>query len=204
MSDKLNDHDIVELYHQGAKEQPNEKIDASILSLAKQQHEKKNVVAINKKRFYRAWYGQLSTAASLVIVAVLYFQNNNVLEQSSDDIQQIQLLNEQSLDMRLRSEMQKDKEAATAYSQNKLIKATEKQQSEVSRALIMDQNLPSADSINPPNMSEITVELERINKLISNGNNQQATAALKLLLQKYPTLKADLTVPYLKLLDNDD
>ena len=159
MSDKLNDHDIVELYHQGAKEQPNEKIDASILSLAKQQHEKKNVIPINKKRFYRAWYGQLSTAASLVIVAVLYFQNNNVLEQSSDDTQQIQLLNEQSLDMNLRSEMQKDKEAAAAYSKNKLINAAEKQQSEASRALIMDENLSSVDSINVPNMSQITKQV---------------------------------------------
>jgi len=74
MSDKLTSHDIASLYKRGATEQPSSQLDEQILKRAADEVADNKVPPIHKpKRFYQTWYGQLSTAASLVLVAVFYF-----------------------------------------------------------------------------------------------------------------------------------
>ena len=169
MSDKLTDHDLISLYHQGAKEQPSTDLDSKILTLAeaqtksiKQKAEQKtaektkpgldrstpdsnsstdivstvnNVKALSayltnnndmdnnstneppnqlpqKKALYKTWYGQLATAASFVLVGILYLQNLQPMKNiapmsektmmqdySREDLQQIeeQLLQRKSI-----------------------------------------------------------------------------------------------------------
>lgn len=85
MSDKLTDHDIASLYKKGANERPSEALDKHILQLAQQHSQSKKITPIHKKRrLYQTWYGQLSTAASLVLVALLYFENSDTLYNMPD------------------------------------------------------------------------------------------------------------------------
>ena len=92
MSDKLTSHDIASLYKRGATEQPSTQLDEQILKHAADEVADNKVTPIHKsKRFYQTWYGQLSTAASLVLVAVLYVQNSAQYQQSPQ-LNELQIL----------------------------------------------------------------------------------------------------------------
>jgi len=185
MSDKLTDHDLISLYHQGAKEQPSTDLDSKILTLAeaqtksiKQKAEQKtaekakpgldkstpdsnssidivstlnnvkassayltnnNVMNNNssnelpnqlpqKKALYKTWYGQLATAASFVLVGILYLQNlqpmKNIAPMSEKTMMQdysreeLQQIEEQLLQ---RKSSQAESEALMERAENKLI-----------------------------------------------------------------------------------
>jgi len=205
MSDKLTDHDLISLYHQGAKEQPSTDLNSKILTLAEaqtnatEQKVEETTVAttrlgldkskrnknsstdidsrlnnvtpfsehlINhntiknsstnespnklpqKKPLYKTWYGQLSTAASLVLVGVLYLQNLQPMQSiapmsDKTSMQELQQIEEQLLQ---RKSIQVESEALMERAGNKIMMQSKRLSQEAPQFNTNSAN--NSDSIN--------------------------------------------------------
>ncbi|MGS0536478.1 hypothetical protein [Pseudoalteromonas sp. SaAl2] len=214
MSDKLTRHDIASLYKRGATEQPSSQLDEQILKRAADDVTANKVTPITKpKRFYQTWYGQLSTAASLVLVAVLYVQNTAQYFKSPEAMNELQTLSDEQsatapeavLEM-MQSEAQYQDQQAQEQAQMMQLKQTQQRQQSEKMA---DRQFVA------PSMaakSELLLELEvitaevantfrHIDTLIADGNTTAAKAQLSELLAAHPELKVHLTEQYKRLLE---
>lgn len=205
MSDKLTDHDLISLYHQGAKEQPSTDLNSKILTLAEAQTnatEQKveettvattrlgldkskpnknsstdidsrlnNVTPLSehlinhntiknsttnespnklpqKKPLYKTWYGQLSTAASLVLVGVLYLQNLQPMQSIAPMSDKTSMQEQQQIEEQLlqRKSIQVESEALMERAGNKIIMQSKRLSQEAPQFNTDSAN--NSDSIN--------------------------------------------------------
>lgn len=228
MSDKFRDHDIVGHYHQGATEQPSMEIDHHILQLAAESIKPTNISPINKpitkkKHLYQTWYGQLSTAASLVLVAVLYLQNNTVFYEpsrhSNQDAKQSaaqssnKKLNQNSSDkifesnnLRSAPVEQLSIDSITDNIDKRQMKKSYKEQENSTSEMLKDQisinhySESASDMIENEASNDILIALNKIDLLLTQGETIKATEVLSALLAKYPELRFTLDERYKKLL----
>ena len=214
MSDKLTNHDIASLYKRGATEQPSSQLDEQILKHAADEVADNKVTPIHKsKRFYQTWYGQLSTAASLVLVAVLYVQNSEQYQQSSQ-LNELQILADEqsdkapaaSLEMMQNEVQEQARYQAQEQAQMMQLKQTQQRQ--------QTEKMASRQFVAPSMaaQNEVLLELEiitaevantfrRIDTFIADGNKTAATAQLNELLAAHPELKGHLNEQYKRLLE---
>lgn len=228
MSDKFSDHDIVGHYHQGATEQPSVEIDQHILQLAAESIKPPNINPINKpiskkKHLYQTWYGQLSTAASLVLVAVLYLQNDTVFYEpsshSSQDTNQSapqsssKKLNQNSSDkifesnnLRSAPVEQLSIDSITDNIDKRQMKKSYKEEENNTSEMLKDQisinhySESASDMIENEASNDILIALNKVDLLLTQGETTKATEALSALLAKYPELTLTLDERYKKLL----
>ncbi|WP_392344074.1 hypothetical protein [Pseudoalteromonas prydzensis] len=209
MSDKLTSHDIASLYKRGATEQPSSQLDEQILKHAADEVADNKVTPIHKpKRFYQTWYGQLSTAASLVLVAVLYVQNSEQYQQSSQ-LNELQILADEqpakspaaSLEMMQSATQEQAQEQAQMM---QLKQTQQRQQSEKMAGRQFAAPSMTAKSVLLLELEIITAEVankfRRIDTFIADGNITAAKAQLTELLAAHPELKVHLTAQYKQLL----
>ena len=223
MSDKFTDHDIARFYNEGATEKPSAELDAKILALAKipvetkTQTPLKSIVSIKKPALYQTWYGQLSTAASLVLVTMLYLHNSDSFHEPADNE------NEQETNQLMETEATgfstiKATEQPVNNSLQKSIKqrvSIEKRRQKEVFDIMADSTLPSvsADSemtqlnkvesiskMTPEGALEVMAIFNKIDDLLATEQREKARERLTELLQKYPQLKADLHARYMNLL----
>lgn len=209
MSDKLTSHDIASLYKRGATEQPSLQLDEQILKRAADEVADNKVTPIHKpKRFYQTWYGQLSTAASLVLVAVLYVQNSEQYQQSSQ-LNELQILADEqtALAPAASLEMMQNETQEQAQEQAQMMQLKQTQQRQQSEKMAGRQfAAPSmtAKSALLLELEIITAEVantfRRIDTFIADGNTTAAKAQLTELLAAHPELKVHLTAQYKQLL----
>ena len=223
MSDKFTDHDIVRLYREGATEKPSAELDAKIFALAKNPVETESQIPlqsaspIKKPALYQTWYGQLSTAASLLLVTILYLHNSDSFNEPADNA------NEQATNQLMEIEATglssiKETEQPVNNSLQKGIKQKvsikKRSQKQVSN-IMADSTLPSASSDNettqlnkvksisqmmPEDALEVRTDFNKIDNLLATEQSEKARERLTELLQKYPQLKADLHARYMNLL----
>ena len=209
MSDKLTSHDIASLYKRGATEQPSLQLDEQILKRAADEVADNKVTPIHKpKRFYQTWYGQLSTAASLVLVAVLYVQNSEQYQQSSQ-LNELQILaDEQPAKSPAASlEMMQNATQEQAQEQAQMMQLKQTQQRQQSEKMAGRQFVAPSMTAKSALLLEleiITAEVantfRRIDTFIADGNTTAAKAQLTELLATHPELKVHLTEQYKQLL----
>ncbi|MBE0458281.1 hypothetical protein NDQ71_07895 [Pseudoalteromonas sp. KG3] len=209
MSDKLTSHDIASLYKRGATEQPSSQLDEQILKHAADEVADNKVTPIHKpKRFYQTWYGQLSTAASLVLVAVLYVQNSEQYQQSSQ-LNELQILADEqtALAPAASPEMMQSATQEQAQEQAQMMQLKQTQQRQQSEKMAGRQfAAPSmtAKSVLLLELEIITAEVankfRRIDTFIADGNITAAKAQLTELLAAHPELKVHLNAQYKQLL----
>lgn len=206
MSNKLTSHDIASLYKRGATEQPSAKLDEQILKRAADEVTANNVTPTHKpKRFYQTWYGQLSTAASLVLVAVLYVQNTDQYLSSPETMKELQILNDEQNATAPEAAFEIMPSEAQEQAQTMQLKQTQqRQRSEKKLGRQFEAQSMTAKS-------ELLVELEIITEnvankfklidtLIAEGETTAAKAQLVELLTAHPELKVHLTQQYKQLL----
>ncbi|MFU2511422.1 hypothetical protein [Pseudoalteromonas sp. ASV78] len=210
MSDKLTSHDIASLYKRGATEQPSSQLDEQILKHAADEVADNKVTPIHKpKRFYQTWYGQLSTAASLVLVAVLYVQNSAQYLKPSETINELQILADEqtALAPAASPEMMQNEAQEQAQEQAQMMQLKQTQQRQQSEKMAGRQfAAPSmtAKSALLLELEIITAEVantfRRIDTFIADGNTTAAKAQLTELLAAHPELKVHLNAQYKQLL----
>ncbi|MEI8604429.1 hypothetical protein [Pseudoalteromonas sp. B160] len=208
MSDKLTDHDIASLYKRGATEQPSLQLDEQILQHAAEAANANKVTNINKrKRFYQTWYGQLSTAASLVLVAVLYMQNTTQYLKPSEAMNDLQILVDEQTALAPAASSEMMQSEVLEQKQLEQLKQTQRLQRST-------QSYTAGQQFESQSMtakSEVLLELEvitedvankfkRIDTLIADGETTAAKAQLAELLVAHPELKVHLTEQYKQLL----
>ena len=215
MSDKFTDHDIARFYNEGATEKPSAELDAKILALAKIPVETKTqtplkpIASIKKTALYQTWYGQLSTAASLVLVTILYLHNSDSFHEPADNENERethQLMESEATEQTVNNSLQK--------SIKQKVSIEKRRQKEVSD-IMADSTLPSASSdtemtqlnkvksiseMTPEGALEVTTTFNEIDDLLATEQKEKARERLTELLQKYPQLKVDLNARYLNLL----
>ncbi|CAM4155660.1 hypothetical protein [Pseudoalteromonas ostreae] len=208
MSDKLTSHDIASLYKRGAREQPSLQLDEQILKRAADEVADNNVTPIHKpKRFYQTWYGQLSTAASLVLVAVLYVQNTEQYLSPPETMKELQILSDEQNATAPEAAFEIMPREAQEQTQTQTMQLTQPQQRQRSEKMAGRQF--EAQSMTAK--SEVLLELEiitaevankfkRIDTLIADGETTAAKAQLAELLVAHPELKVHLTQQYKQLL----
>lgn len=223
MSDKFTDHDIARFYNEGATEKPSAELDAKILALAKMPIETKSqppltsAIPIKKPALYQTWYGQLSTAASLVLVTMLYLHNSDSFHEPTDNV------NEQATNQLMESEATGlPSIKSTEQPVNNLLQKSIKQKVNIEKrskkevsGIMADSTLPSASSdtemtqlnkvksiseMTPEGALEVTTTFNEIDDLLATEQKEKARERLTELLQKYPQLKVDLNARYLNLL----
>ena len=208
MSDKLTDHDIASLYKRGATEQPSLQLDEQILQHAAEAANANKVTNINKrKRFYQTWYGQLSTAASLVLVAVLYMQNTTQYLKPSEAMNDLQILVDEQTALAPAASSEMMQSEVLEQKQLEQLKQTQRLQRSTQSYMAGQQ----FESQSMTAKSEVLLELEvitedvankfkRIDTLIADGETTAAKAQLAELLVAHPELKVHLTEQYKQLL----
>lgn len=205
MSDKLTSHDIASLYKRGATEQPSLQLDEQILKHAADEVADNKVTPIHKpKRFYQTWYGQLSTAASLVLVAVLYVQNSEQYQQSSQ-LNELQILADEQTALAPAASPEMMQSATQEQAQIMQLKQTQqRQQSEKMAGRQFAAPSMTAKSVLLLELEIITAEVankfRRIDTFIADGNITAAKAQLTELLAAHPELKVHLNAQYKQLL----
>jgi len=205
MSDKLTSHDIASLYKRGATEQPSSQLDEQILKHAADEVADNKVTPIHKpKRFYQTWYGQLSTAASLVLVAVLYVQNSEQYQQSSQ-LNELQILADEQTALAPAASPEMMQSATQEQAQIMQLKQTQqRQQSEKMAGRQFAAPSMTAKSVLLLELEIITAEVankfRRIDTFIADGNITAAKAQLTELLAAHPELKVHLNAQYKQLL----
>ena len=276
MSDKLTDHDLISLYHQGAKEQPSTDLNSKILTFAEAQTnaaEQKveettvatarlgldnskpnknsstdigsrlnNVTPLSehlinhntiknsttnespnklpqKKPLYKTWYGQLSTAASLVLVGVLYLQNLQPMQSIApmsdktsmqDYSRQDQLQIEEQLLQR--KSIQVESEALMERAGNKIMMQSKRLSQEAPQ--FNTDSVNNSDSMNNAKENlmvdsstatknqqlNITNSLHQIALYLDKDEKEQADRLFNELLTNYPEMTKELTISYEALL----
>ncbi|MGO2130892.1 MAG: hypothetical protein ACTH4U_19370 [Pseudoalteromonas prydzensis] len=205
MSDKLTSHDIASLYKRGATEQPSLQLDEQILKRAADEVADNKVTPIHKpKRFYQTWYGQLSTAASLVLVAVLYVQNSEQYQQSSE-LNELQILADEQTALAPAASPEMMQNETQEQAQIMQLKQTQqRQQSEKMAGRQFAAPSMTAKSALLLELEIITAEVankfRRIDTFIADGNTTAAKAQLTELLAAHPELKVHLNAQYKQLL----
>lgn len=215
MSDKFTDHDIARFYNEGATEKPSAELDAKILALAKipvetkTQTPLKSIVFIKKPALYQTWYGQLSTAASLVLVTMLYLHNSDSFHEPADNE------NEQETNQLMETEATEQPVNNSLQKSIKQRVSIEKRRQKEVFDIMADSTLPSvsADSemtqlnkvesiskMTPEGALEVMAIFNKIDDLLATEQREKARERLTELLQKYPQLKADLHARYMNLL----
>ncbi|MGO2366127.1 MAG: hypothetical protein ACTH56_05710 [Pseudoalteromonas sp.] len=209
MSDKLTDHDIASLYKRGATEQPSNQLDAKVLQSATDAVNTKDIESFTAiepkrkhKRFYQTWYGQLSTAASLVLIAVLYVKNTTQHPQPLKVVNKPQLLSdtkpEAAPDASFEMMEQADvSEKVQSFERNSLSKEADKQPKKYSITARSQFSLGLERITN-----EVAKEFKSIDIHLAKGEVGEAKAQLKDLLKVYPELEAHLSKQYRELLGN--
>ncbi len=204
MSDKLTRHDIASLYKRGATEQPSSQLDEQILKRAADDVTANKVTPINKpKRFYQTWYGQLSTAASLVLVAVLYVQNTEQYHQPSELINKPQILNDQQSQVAPETvfEVMETQASEHEHAEVKLKHTLKRSASQMAAPQLKLQSMDTDSEF--LKLAAITKSVANdfkvIDQLMIEGKTKVAKAQLKMLLTEHPELKAHLTDEYKKL-----
>lgn len=206
MSDKLTSHDIASLYKRGATEQPSLQLDEQILKHAADEVADNKVTPIHKpKRFYQTWYGQLSTAASLVLVAVLYVQNSAQYLKPSETINELQILADEQTALAPAASPEMMQSATQEQAQIMQLKQTQqRQQSEKMAGRQFAAPSMTAKSVLLLELEIITAEVankfRRIDTFIADGNITAAKAQLTELLAAHPELKVHLNAQYKQLL----
>ncbi|WP_299664178.1 hypothetical protein [uncultured Psychromonas sp.] len=271
MSDKLTDHDLISLYHQGAKEQPSTDLNSKILTLAEAQTnatEQKveettvattrlgldkskpnknsstdidsrlnNVTPLSehlinhntiknsttnespnklpqKKPLYKTWYGQLSTAASLVLVGVLYLQNLQPMQSIAPMSDKTSMQEQQQIEEQLlqRKSIQVESEALMERAGNKIIMQSKRLSQEAPQFNTDSAN--NSDSINNAKENlmvdssvatksqklNITNTLQQIALYLDKDEKEQADRLFNELLTNYPEMTKELTISYEALL----
>ncbi|MEJ6078072.1 hypothetical protein MT391_05930 [Vibrio sp. 1-Bac 57] len=271
MSDKLTDHDLISLYHQGAKEQPSTDLNSKILTLAEAQTnatEQKveettvattrlgldkskpnknsstdidsrlnNVTPLSehlinhntiknsttnespnklpqKKPLYKTWYGQLSTAASLVLVGVLYLQNLQPMQSIAPMSDKTSMQEQQQIEEQLlqRKSIQVESEALMERAGNKIMMQSKRLSQEAPQFNTDSAN--NSDSINNAKENlmvdrsvatksqklNITNTLQQIALYLDKDEKEQADRLFNELLTNYPEMTKELTISYEALL----
>lgn len=213
MSDKLTDHDIESLYKAGANEKPSHALNEIIINLAKQNQA---VPIIKRPRLYQTWYGQLSTAASFVLVAVLYFENSESLYKHANHV------NEESLSEAIQDDTSTFESAPVSEPALMSKSAAKKMKSKAVdvmevEAIYMEK--PESSTINMNDIvsrsKEISEEDEEESKVLESSENlyiasafkqikvllnagqvDQANVVLNELIMIYPRLESEFTQRY--------
>jgi len=217
MVNKLTDHAIASLYQKGAKEQPSAVLDAHILQLAK-----KHVTItpiIKKRRVYQTWYAQLSTAASFVLVAILYFEMNKPFQSNQEpDISDQHSINQLSAPQNAQSDsflnapvlMNKSKQATRIEEPNNLMQSDQDEIFSDDGASVHGEIPFSAEKrslkdsvlfINPIEIPityvlEVEATFKEIEVLLTKGESKQANLLLKTLITAHPELENVLNSRY--------
>lgn len=205
MNDKLTDQDVISLYKQGATEKPSKILDAKILKLAEEKENKSHLELVSnkpiqKRHFYQTWYGQISTAASFLLVGVLYFQNNDSFNEPHQNSQffdaEIMLQNKSTLSSSAVS-------PKVEKSRLKEMKNMPEKRMHTLKFNSVDElergNTPTLKEFDVVNAGKIDSEFKAIKKLLIQGNRKEAEQVLNYLLIEYPTLKNELKEHYNKL-----
>ena len=202
----MTEHDITSLYKRGAIEQPSAQLDEQILKRAADDVTANKVTPIHKpKRFYQTWYGQLSTAASLVLVAVLYVQNTEQYLSPPETMKELPILSDEQNATAPEAAFEVLPSEAQEQAQTMQLKQTQQRQ----RSEKMAGRQFEAQSMTTK--SALLVELEIITEdvankfklidtLIAEGETTAAKAKLVELLAAHPELKVHLTQQYKQLL----
>ncbi|WP_298941593.1 hypothetical protein [uncultured Psychromonas sp.] len=223
MSEKFTDHDIARFYSEGATEKPSAELDAKILALAKTPVETKTqtplkpIASIKKPALYQTWYGQLSTAASLVLVTILYLHNSDSFHEPADNENKRethQLMETEATGLSSIKATGQPVNNSLQKSIKQRVSIEKRRQKEVSD-IMTDSTLPSvsADSemtqlnkvksiskMTPEGALEVMATFNKIDDLLATEQREKARERLNELLQKYPQLKADLHARYMNLL----
>lgn len=213
MRDKLTDHHIVSLYKKGANEQPSTIIDKQILALAQQQKSFNNtdnkvvlldeVTPKNKRRFYQTWYGQLSTAASFMLVTVLFFTNQKTINETSSyspmpiqmqmEVESIQSDEAQSSPTLLKKAHSLSERVATSdlkqaesMSMRANIKKLEKNNAAKERQYLTSSDRAPAMSADEVKIDETFIIIE---ELLKEGDTQKAADLIDELSLDYPSFE---------------
>ncbi|MBQ4832107.1 hypothetical protein J8L70_02520 [Pseudoalteromonas sp. MMG010] len=200
MSNKFSDQDIVSLYQQGATEQPSAKLNEHILNTANAAAHVNNITTIKKRRFYQTWYAQLSTAASLVLVAVLYVQNTEQYNQVPSDLsvpKDSEIMQHEAIEAIHVAPNAKDVKAHAAM-QNKKAQQSKRLQFE-DHALATSTALNHGDK-EPEITDSIKQKLTLIDELIAQNKQAEAIKQIKKLQIEQPALNAYLTKRYYALI----
>ena len=208
MSDKLTSDDIASLYKHGATEQPSVQLDERILKRAADDMTANKVTPIHKsKRFYQTWYGQLSTAASLVLVAVLYVQNTDQYLSPSETIKERQILNDEQNATAPEAAFEIMPSEALEQKQLEQLKQTQRLQRSTQSYMVGRQFEAQSMAARSELLAELEIitaevanKFKRIDTLIADGETTAAKAQLVELLAAHPELKVHLNEQYKQLL----
>ncbi|MEM5551267.1 hypothetical protein WNY63_11065 [Pseudoalteromonas neustonica] len=187
MTDKFTSNNIASLYRDGATEQPSSALDQQILQNAVNAVQPK----VKSKRFYQTWYGQLSTAASLMLVSLLYWQNTDQFT-SVNDLPAVESdANINSTPVIKRSERAAP---ATLLAEPMADELKLEVQTELLRSRSMKKQAPAND---------FAVTLKQVDMFLAKGQPEEAKLLLIELLEKYPEQKVQLAPKYKELLGNN-
>ena len=251
MANKLTEDELVALYHRGADEMPNKTLDAAILLRAKQSCEtsdtaisnnlnvmnagvtelqSKNVVSITHQANRRGthWLWSLSTAASVCLVALIYWQNSDQyhFESQSSIQQQLEISPVQSQSISIEGKPSREFEQQTPV----LLRAKEFEADSIQPSAAAIKN--AAQVMSPLHSDDIQQRKEQakgslaerqgaqpttpkmlatpifesrlieVDELLDKGEIKQAKVVLTLLLTEHPGLKAHLSERQQALLAN--
>ena len=217
MSNKLSDETITALYQQGATQSPSSELDQAILRHAAAELESDTAVKRAGKPIklrYRAWFTPISAVASMVCVALLYWQNANVFHQTSQVINDGAVKERPEASKRLNQQHQPDSELreeakisldtiqfnvpAPISDEPQMLK-----KEQVLRPALSDPPYKSTQS--PPFevlslSSEDEQSLAEVDKLLAENKPMQAAERLKAVLKDAPYLTEHLSAQQQQLL----
>ncbi|SFB97296.1 hypothetical protein [Pseudoalteromonas denitrificans] len=180
---KITKQQIDTLYKNTSKEIPSEKINSDILNFAK------NDSKTNKFKKYQSWYIPISTAASIVLVSLLYINDKNpYLEHSTE-------FNEKDFNKKKKH-----------VEQELILDSSEQiQTSDQKPKLRKNSAAPSVYKLENSGPTALgTQQLNKIDKLIKQGKLEQAKIQIKRLISQYPQSKHTLEDKYADLLKSTD
>ncbi|KPH93552.1 hypothetical protein AMS58_16830 [Pseudoalteromonas porphyrae] len=187
MTDKFTSNNIASLYRDGATEQPSSALDQQILQNAVNAVQPK----VKSKRFYQTWYGRLSTAASLMLVSLLYWQNTDQFT-SVNDLPAL----EPDANINSTPVIKRSERAAPAslLAEPMADELKLEVQTELLRSRSMKKQAPAND---------FAVTLKQVDMFLAKGQPEEAKLLLIELLEKYPEQKVQLAPKYKELLGNN-
>ncbi|KPH60760.1 MULTISPECIES: hypothetical protein [Pseudoalteromonas] len=187
MTDKFTSNKIASLYRDGATEQPSSALDQQILQNAVNAVQPK----VKSKRFYQTWYGRLSTAASLMLVSLLYWQNTDQFT-SVNDLPAL----EPDANINSTPFIKRSERAAPAslLAEPMADELKLEVQTELLRSRSMKKQAPAND---------FAVTLKQVDMFLAKGQPEEAKLLLIELLEKYPEQKVQLAPKYKELLGNN-
>ena len=218
MSNKLTDETITALYQQGATQSPSPELDQAILRRAAAELKSDTAATCTAKPVKlrsRRWFAPLSAVASMVCVAVLYWQNAQVFHQAPHVINDGAVKDRPEASKRLNQQHQPDaeqrEEANISLDTIQFNVPTpitdEPQMLKNEHVLRPALNAPTHKGAQSPAFealslsSEDAQSLAEVDKLMAENKPMQAAERLKALLKDAPYLTEHLSAQQQQLLD---